>query len=126
MIKHKSANLHLADSAEIGTTFQPLTSVKDESLIHPNTQEFTLRTDGSFRTLNQKSEPVVCTMVGNKFLSLETKSESNKTDEDLNEVGKHDNVDNKSKKNNFKHLNLEGLFAANLIKHESNNEGRNG
>ena len=40
-------------------------------------------------------------MVGNKSLSLEIKPESNKTDKDLNEIDKHDNVDNKSKKNNL-------------------------
>ena len=98
MIKHKSTNLDLADSAEIDTTFQPPTDTKDESLIHPNIEESTLTTDSSFRALNQQSEPVACAVVGSKFLSLETNPESNKTDEDPNETGEHNNVDDESKK----------------------------
>ena len=78
MIKHKSTNLDLADSTEINTTFQPPTGEKGESLPHHNTEKSTLTTDGSFRTLDQQSEPVVCAMVGKKSLSLETQSESNK------------------------------------------------
>ena len=75
MIKHKSTNLDLADSTEINTTFQPPTGEKGESLPHHNTEKSTLTTDGSFRKLNQQSKPVVCGMVGNESLCLETKPE---------------------------------------------------
>ena len=98
MIKHKSTNLDLADSVEIGTTFQPPTSAKGESSIHLSTQEHTLAADSTFIALNQQSEPVACAVVGSKFLSLETNPESNKTDEDPNETGEHNNVDDESKK----------------------------
>ena len=81
MIKFTDANLELAVSTEQNATFMPPTDIKDDSLIHNNTQTSTLTNDSIFEMTDQQSEPTVCAIREDKAICLDTKPALNKTNE---------------------------------------------